>query len=54
MSILYNDGETGSILTGTTVTRAGEAPVTFTPEEETPPTPAEEPVEQYAGETPAA
>ena len=52
VTILYNAGEGGSILTGTTVTRAGEDPVTFTPEE----TPAEtqQPVEEYASETPAA
>ena len=53
VTILYNAGEDGSILTGTTVTRAGEAPVTFTPEEETP-AETEAPVEAYTSETPAA
>ena len=35
VTISYTSGEGGSILTGTAVTRAGESPVTFTPEEGT-------------------
>ena len=35
VTISYTSGEGGSILSGTAVTRAGESPVTFTPEEGT-------------------
>ena len=57
VTILYDTGAESSILTGTAVTRAGDAPVSFTPEEETE-TPSSEtasqPVEEYATDTPAA
>ena len=57
VSILYNSGEDGSILTGTTVTRSGDAPVTFAPAEETAPESAsaeEQPVDEYTAGAPAA
>ena len=57
VTISYTAGEGGSILTGTSVTRDGEAPVTFVPEdapEDTAPAEAEAPAAGEASAAPAA
>lgn len=41
VTIAYTAGEGGGILSGTSVARAGETPVTFTPEEAPADAPAE-------------